>query len=207
MICGIFDRAMRRPYHAPAMANPLLENVLPAELADRNQVIDVKGEIGNFARLVEIVEAELRAADETAALRDWRHRPVDVALRFGWVDQERTRPRVVGTIRARMPLVCQRCLQHFEYPLEVPVNLVFIRAQDVADDDGEEAGDEVWELDGDTVRLADIVEEALIMSLPLAAMHESRQDCGPLAEKIGGGEKAATRPFQDLRSQMERAKK
>jgi len=189
------------------MANPLLENVLPAELADRYQALDVKGEIGDFARLVEIVEADLRAADPSVALRDWRHRPVDVALHFEWVDQERTRPRVVGTIKAAMPLVCQRCLQHFEYPLEAPVRLVLGGAQDVENGAGDEAGDEVWELDGDTVRIADIVEEALIMALPLAAMHPSRQDCGPLAGKIDAGEAVSTRPFADLRAQMERAKK
>ena len=185
------------------MVNPLLENVLPAELASRYQVFDVKGEIGDFARLVEIVEADLRAAEPSVALRDWRHRPVDVALRFEWVDQERTRPRVVGVIKASMPLVCQRCLQQFEYPLEAPVRLVLTGAQDAENG----AGDEVWELDGDTVRIADIVEEALIMTLPLAAMHPSRQDCGPLAGKIDAGEEVSTRPFADLRAQMERVKK
>ena len=47
------------PYHAPAMANPLLDRALPEELADRRQVFELKGKIEDFPRLVEIVEADL----------------------------------------------------------------------------------------------------------------------------------------------------
>jgi uncharacterized protein len=205
-VAGTFDRASSRPYHAPAMANPLLENVLPADLADRGQVIEKVGEIGDFERLVEVVEKELLASDDMGRPRNWRHWPVDVALRFGRLGAESARPRVSGTVRTTIPLVCQRCLGCFELPLEVSINLVLVAPVEPGADREDEAGYEVWELDSDTIRVADIVEEALIMALPLAPVHRSREECGPLAGRIGQDKPETARPFADLRSQMEKAR-
>ena len=65
-----------------------------------------------------------------------------------------------------------------------------------------QAGFEIWEVKGETVRPLDIVEDALIMALPLSAVHESRDLCGPLAGKVADDNKETVRPFAELRSQM-----
>jgi uncharacterized protein len=201
-----FDRASPRPYHAPAMANPLLENVLPADLADRGQVIEKAGEVGDFERLVEAVEEELQGSDDAGRPRNWRHWPVEVALRFGRLDGEAGRPRVSGAVTTSLPLVCQRCLACFELPLEVSIDLVLVASGESGAEYADEAGSEVWELQSDTIRVADIVEEALIMALPLAPVHRSREECGPLAGRIGQDKAETARPFADLRSQMDKAR-
>ena len=43
----IFDSAQLAPYHAPAMTNPLFDRVSPAELANREEPIEFKGEVGD----------------------------------------------------------------------------------------------------------------------------------------------------------------
>ena len=64
------------------------------------------------------------------------------------------------------------------------------------------SGFEVWELAEDAVRPLDIVEEALIMALPLSPLHKSRDLCGPLADNVVQEKTGTVRPFADLKSQM-----
>ena len=61
---------------------------------------------------------------------------------------------------------------------------------------------EIWEVEGDTIRPIDIVEEALIMAMPLSAVHPASEMCGPLAENVADDNRKTVRPFADLRSQM-----
>jgi uncharacterized metal-binding protein YceD (DUF177 family) len=64
---------------------------------------------------------------------------------------------------------------------------------------------EIWEVEGDAVRPLDIVEEALIMAMPLSAVHPSGELCGPLANTVTEEDKKTVRPFADLRSQMNKS--
>lgn len=61
---------------------------------------------------------------------------------------------------------------------------------------------EIWETAEETVRPLDIVDEALIMAMPLSVAHEDSGDCGPLAEKLHAKESGRSRPFADLKSRM-----
>jgi uncharacterized metal-binding protein YceD (DUF177 family) len=59
--------------------------------------------------------------------------------------------------------------------------------------------------DGPVIRPADIVDEVLIMAMPLAPVHADRRDCGPLAERLAPDRAAAgdtARPFADLRARL-----
>ena len=63
---------------------------------------------------------------------------------------------------------------------------------------------EVWEFDEQDVRPADIVEVALIMALPLSALHRP-DDCSAIPEPDQVDDSRTTRPFEDLKSLMARA--
>lgn len=189
------------------MANPLFDRVRPAELAGRGQNIEFKGEIANFGRLVEIVEAELAAVSEELRPREWRTAPVDIRLDFGWVDTAGRMPAVTGRVSARVPAVCQRCLGAFELSLEAPVRMLLVRPDAESGDSADLAGYEVWELDEDTLRPLDIVEESLVMTMPLAPVHESEDSCGALAEVVAADGPDTLRPFADLRLRMEESNK
>lgn len=186
------------------MANPLLDRVSPAELADRSQVFDLKGSVGDFDRLVGIVESELEAEPGAGPAGDWRKAVVETGLSFAWLDTNRKLPSVTGSVSTRLAVVCQRCLEVFEMPLETDVRVVFT---DAGSGDRDLRDFDAWEMENDTLRIKDIVEEALVMALPLAPAHESLDDCGPLATKITTNTPEKTRPFADLRAQMEKANK
>jgi len=47
-----------------AMANPIFDRYLPKELAELVQDIDFKGQISDFSRICEIIDAELSAVAE-----------------------------------------------------------------------------------------------------------------------------------------------
>jgi len=189
------------------MTNPLLDRVLPAEMADRSQVIEYKGKVGDFERLVAIVEEDLEASSEDRRRREWQAAPVDVRLEFDWVDARREIPLAKGLVSARLTVVCQRCLEAFEMPLEATIRMMLVDT---------EAGDgnfaklaacadlEIWELEEETLRPLDMIEESLIMAMPLAPMHESQDFCGPLARNIVEETSGTIRPFADLGSLLKR---
>lgn len=188
------------------MANPLLERVQPAELAERGQVIEFKGCVGDFERLTGIAEADFAALGEQTRPRGWRSAPVSARLEFAWLDVRKAFPAVTGRIRAEMPAICQRCLEPFRMPVETALSVLFVGED--ADGGVTEMPDfETWALQGDLVNLQDVVEESIVMALPLAPLHEAADKCGPLAGEIPAGETDTARPFADLRSQMEKANK
>ena len=195
-----FDSASAAPYHARPMAHVLRDRRTPDELAAARQTIDYEGNISDFGRLKQIVEddlARLSAAERPAA---WSAAPVTVKLAFRYVDAKRSVPAVEGSVSAVLDAVCQRCLEAFRVPLVAELRHVLTTR-------GESYGNYgVWELAEDVLTPADLVEETLIMALPLSAAHESRADCGPLAEQTVGdaperGDK--TRPFAELRRLIE----
>jgi len=188
------------------MGNPLLDRVLPTELAERSQAIEYKGVLGDFERLVEVVGADLEALAQADRPQDWRAAPVSVSLEFYWLDGQRPLPAVKGRIRADLATVCQRCLEAFTMPVETSVSVVFT-GRGAAADFAALKDCEIWEQEADTIRLLDVVEEVLIMALPVAPAHKSPASCGPLAKRIAATTPATTRPFADLRSQMGKTNK
>lgn len=178
------------------MGNPLTDRVPPDELAQRRQVIETKNNLSVFPRLSEIVKADLAALSPAERPADWRRQPVDIRLRFDWADARREYPAVSGSVSVRVPSVCQRCLAPFELALDADVRLILSRDEGSTADDGNY---EVWEIDEDTIRPLDIVEEILIMAMPLVVSHDDEQGCGQQA--VAGFEETV-RPFADLKAQM-----
>ena len=64
---------------------------------------------------------------------------------------------------------------------------------------------EVWELDDETICPADVVEEALVMAMPFAAVHEDPAACRKF-DSSSGDEAETTRPFAGLKSQLDENK-
>jgi uncharacterized protein len=180
------------------MANPLLERAPPKAFAERGQIIEKQEKLELFPRLSEVVGDDLRPLD--AAPGAWRQSPVAIRLAFGWADTERELPVLEGQASTKVPVVCQRCLEPFGLTLETDLRLLFSGPGRSVD---ESLDYEVWELDEPLLRPLDVVDEALVMALPLAAMHESEADCGPLAEQARvEKDEAQVRPFADLRSKL-----
>lgn len=182
------------------MAHALRDRNTPTALAASRQVIDFQGVIADFDRLSEIVEADLRSLEADALPADWRRLPVAVRLAFGFADLRETLPTVSGTVTTSVPAVCQRCLEACRIDLDVDIGYLLLQAGQSASD---AEGYEVWDLDESAFRPIELVEEALIMALPMSAMHSRTGECGPIAPQVDEVEaEKSLRPFANLREMM-----
>jgi uncharacterized metal-binding protein YceD (DUF177 family) len=184
------------------MDNPLRDRRAAAELASDGQVIEIADKIHSFESLASIVEADLAALDPDKMPSGWRESAVLGELQFGFAEAKRRIPMVSGSATADVVAVCQRCLEPFQLKLEIEPKLLLLEMEQVVDGYQDF---EVWELDEQTMRPQDIVEELLIMAMPFSAMHDNMADCkaflsdGPSDDD---GTEKLVKPFAALRSQM-----
>ncbi|MEX2495675.1 MAG: DUF177 domain-containing protein [Woeseia sp.] len=182
------------------MRNPLLDRSTPRELAVNGQIIEQQEKLGVFPRLTEVLAKDLSSLERKDVPRQWRQAPVAIKLSFGWGDSRQTIPALEGGVRTRIPAVCQRCLGPLQVALEVDLKLMLAApGRNVAETEGYE----IWELEESDLRPLDILDEALIMAMPLSALHASDEICAPPADIGPSPDSEDTiRPFADLRSQM-----
>ncbi len=180
------------------MGNPLQERRTPQKFAADGQAIEITGKVGDFEQLTEVVAADLGALDPDKIPSAWRDREVAGQLGFGFVDVGGRVAALEGQVTATIDAVCQRCLLPFALPLTARLQCVFGGDRSI-DLDGKEF--EVWELDGDDLCPAELVEEALIMAIPFVAMHDGDANCAAI-EAPREAEEKMTMPFANLKAQM-----
>jgi len=84
---------------------------------------------------------------------------------------EQGRDVAVGHVAARLPVRCQRCLEAMEIAIATALRVAFTDAEGEAPPpDGYDA----VPLVSDTISLSDLVEDELMLALPMAPVHE---DC------------------------------
>jgi uncharacterized protein len=98
---------------------------------------------------------------------------------------------------AQLPLTCQRSLRRFLWPVNVVQRIGLVtREQDEA---ALPAGFEPLLLPGSELRPADVIEDELILALPLVPRHESCPEPLPMAAgEEQGLEETAPNPFAAL---------
>jgi uncharacterized protein len=118
---------------------------------------------------------------------------VSVELHFG-IDEQGCH-YVRGHLVCEVQMICQRCMNPLTIPIEVDVSLAFVSSD-------EEAGQlpgiyEPYVVADEPIALADIIEDELILALPIVALHAD-QACQPQikAEEAGANESTQmeTRP-------------
>ncbi|HVC27993.1 MAG TPA: YceD family protein [Gammaproteobacteria bacterium] len=83
---------------------------------------------------------------------------------------------VQGTVEANLVLTCQRCFGNLVFPVKADFNLAWVRSEKEAT-----GLPDVYEplLSGSgRVKIADLIEDELLLALPMAALHTVPQDCG-----------------------------
>ncbi len=182
------------------MGDPLRDRRPVNELVRDSQTIEITEEISAFERLAAAVQADLEALEEGSDAGNWRETRVSGWLQFGHSDAHPGARVLEGQLDVELPATCQRCLGLMRLP--VSTELAYeLKGPDDVPEAGHE-GLETWELDEALIRPIDIVDEALVMALPLVAAHD---DC---VEVDASEQKATTTtPFASLRAQMEEANK
>ena len=86
--------------------------------------------------------------------------------------------------RAAVELVCQRCLEPFRQELAEQVNVVLVGGNSLAA--AAPAGFEPFELEDERFQPAQLIEDEVIVAMPLVPKHARVEDCGSLARKLAG---------------------
>lgn len=107
------------------------------------------------------------------------------------------RPIVRGSVRAKMQVVCQRCLDSMPLHVDANVSIAFVRGIDEANRLPDTV--EPFVVEEDAVDLRVLVEDELLLAIPANPRHEL-QDCAVELESFSAGhlnEKTAS-PFAAL---------
>lgn len=128
--------------------------VEPRKLAQQGGEISGQTTVGALPRL-----AEFRQSQQS---------PVSVVLRFSRDDEGHQ--VIQGEISTRLHLTCQRCLELVEQPVSAQVMLALVFSEDAIA--GLPEIYEPWLLNDDKLVLAELLEEELLLALPLAPVHE-----------------------------------
>lgn len=117
---------------------------------------------------------------------------VDVTLEFG-IDAQRVK-FVRGSLRGSLPLVCQRCLQAMSYPVDIEVSLGLVESEAEA-----ERLPEAYEplvVDEASMSLKGVVEDELMLALPIVPLHEEAK-CAADRSHFVAGEDGGRAPADD----------
>jgi uncharacterized protein len=84
--------------------------------------------------------------------------------------------------QASVELVCQRCLEPFRHDFKDHVRVVLADAVSLPATTPE--GFEPYELEGGRLQPAQVIEDELIVAIPLVPKHARIEDCGSLAREL-----------------------
>jgi uncharacterized protein len=137
-------------------------------LADRGVTLRGELDIGMLTRLKGLLASD---AGSVSATLDFAQR------RDGWLG--------VGLeYHGVVELVCQRCLEPFRYELAEHVDVVVADAAALPTVTPE--GFEPFELTEGRFQPAELIEDELIVAVPIVPRHARVEDCGSLARRIAG---------------------
>jgi uncharacterized protein len=121
---------------------------------------------------------------------------VEIKLSFG--HDESGKACVRGNIEGTLELVCQRCLQGFPYHCDINVNLALVVSERGAQQ--LEPGYEPLVAAETPISLSELVEDELILALPLVPAHDRGQCAVNERYRATAGQEqdSATNPFSIL---------
>ncbi|MEM1173423.1 MAG: hypothetical protein AAGI27_01315 [Pseudomonadota bacterium] len=181
------------------MGNPLLDRRTPTEWLAKMQVIEFSEKISFFERLHSALDGELSALDTADYPADWADAVVSGHLEFSRSASGDAGVTLDIAATTDATMVCQRSLAAFTKTLNTALRVELLGP-------GEEAAPEreAWELEEITFRPVDIVDEALVMDMPLSPMQEISECSADEAEQRPEQREDTVKPFADLRAQMDK---
>jgi uncharacterized protein len=91
---------------------------------------------------------------------------------------------LTGNIRARVMMQCQRCLKDMVLDIDRPIELALVRSDAEAVEI--QAGFETYEVSNETIFTRDLIEDELLLSLPIIPMHHDSVHCdGAMLSYLG----------------------
>ena len=162
-------------------AGSIEKTVEPALLARHNERLQAHVDVASMTRLTGLL------ADDSGTV------VVDLAFH----EDSGRRAVITGSVSARVNLTCQRCMEPLVQDLNAEVHAAAVRDEEQAEALPEELDPVLCER-GELV-LLHLVQDELLLALPVIARHEDHPSCRPYTADAPGGD-GATRdnPFADL---------
>lgn len=144
------------------MLRPLPDLIDPMHLAESGRVLHGRMALSKLTRLA-------------GSLHDVNG---ELVLELTGAKQGKVRS-LHGRIETTLRLMCQRCLEPMDQALDVSFTLALVNSEAQAE---QLPGDiDPLLVTGTTLALAELVEDELILALPLVALHPSDSPCGARA--------------------------
>jgi len=161
------------------MASGSTDRVDCARLAEDAAVLERVYPLSELPRLQDLL------ADVRGTLR----------ARFAFSKLEAGRAGAAVAVEAAPRLVCQRCLQGFEFPLVSDSEIEFARE----DADTVESAREIYLMDEGSVSLRELAEEEMLLALPVVAACSAPEACGRVSVQ-----QERVRPFSVLKDLLKK---
>ncbi len=167
-----FDFSSHGHYYRAPMLGVLPEQIATDQLLAAGGHLQGRLQLGSMLRLAAILPLEQPAATT-----------VEVDLKL--VEDPQRRLWLEGRVRVVLALVCERCQETMDWPVSAEVGLYLARNDADAAEVGEEADVVIV---GDSLKLHELIEDEMILALPLVAKHPAGTVCGdqglqgPIAE-------------------------
>ena len=96
-----------------------------------------------------------------------------IAVKLDFDVDELGVPTVVGRVSATLPLICQRCLETYTYPVDVQIALAWVKTEQEADK--LPLRYEPYVVEETPLLLNDVIEDELLLALPQIPMHDETE--------------------------------
>jgi uncharacterized protein len=157
-----FDRGGNAPYYTRPMASGLPDRVECARLAEDAVVLERVYPLSELDRLQDLL------ADARGSLR----------AKFAFVLLDSGRAGATVAVQAAPHLVCQRCMQGYEYSVAGESQIEFAASEAEAPADSPR---EIYLMNEGTVSLRELAEEELLLALPIVAACGTPEMCARAA--------------------------
>jgi uncharacterized protein len=96
----------------------------------------------------------------------------DAHIDWLFATDNKQRPTIFGRVQAQLPMLCQRCLQPMYWAIDKRVALVVL-THEPTENDELPTGYEAITLTSTPVSLKSLIEDELILALPITAAHQA----------------------------------
>ena len=169
--------------------HPLPITIRPLKLARQ------QGKLKGYMPLQQLPSLMADCLDDTGNLE------ADLQL-----DMQGRWPVMSGTVSASVKMTCQRCLEAVDVPLQANISLGFSQSEEALEEMPENL--EPYLLEEEEIPLADVLEQELILALPIVAYHaECQQAEFQAAPEPVASEPEKPNPFKVLEQLKGQVKK
>ena len=148
------------------------------ELATRRAILSGVVDPVSMSRLLEVVAA----------------RPGAIAYRVEFARDVSRRPKIVGRVEGMLPLMCQRCLESFDWCFDTRFESLAVGSEQE-----ETRGLDAVVCSGGRVELESMIEDELLLALPNAPVHpRGLCEAPPIRAACGQPRSPRSSPFSAL---------